>query len=98
MIEEQARADGHQVKVSRLPVAAIPRARTLRETEGLWKIVVEGDTDQILGATLLGPESGEVITTIQTAMLTGLTFSALQSMTITHPTMTEGLNLMPPPA
>jgi probable pyridine nucleotide-disulfide oxidoreductase len=98
MIEEQARADGHQVKVSRLPVAAIPRARTLRETEGLWKIVVEGDTDQILGATLLGPESGEVITTIQTAMLTGLTFSVLQSMTITHPTMTEGLNVMPPPA
>jgi pyruvate/2-oxoglutarate dehydrogenase complex dihydrolipoamide dehydrogenase (E3) component len=94
LTESQARAAGHHVRVARLPVAAIPRARTMRDTDGLWKAVVDARTDRILGVALLGPESGETLTTVQTAMLADLPYTALRDMIITHPTMTEGLNLL----
>ncbi|GGR77247.1 pyridine nucleotide-disulfide oxidoreductase [Streptomyces humidus] len=94
LTEEQARRLGHRVKIARLPVAAIPRARTTGETQGLWKAVVDAETHRILGATLLGPETGETLTTVQTAMLAGLPCTALRDMVISHPTMTEGLNML----
>lgn len=94
LTEAQARAAGHEVLVATLPVAAIPRARTMRETTGTWKAVVDARTDRILGASLLGPDTGEVITTVQSAMLANLPYQALRDMIITHPTMTEGLNLL----
>ncbi|MFF4889353.1 dihydrolipoyl dehydrogenase family protein [Micromonospora chersina] len=94
LTEAEARAAGHQVRVVRLPVAAIPRARTLRQTTGLWKAVIDSHTDRILGAALLGAEAGEVITSVQLAMLAGMPYPALRDAVITHPTMTEGLNLL----
>ncbi|WP_329459621.1 dihydrolipoyl dehydrogenase family protein [Streptomyces sp. NBC_01497] len=94
LTEEQARARGHAVRIARLPVAAIPRARTMGETYGLWKAVIEAGTGRILGVTLLGPESGETLATVQTAMIAGLPYTALRDMVITHPTMTEGLNML----
>ncbi|NEB93695.1 dihydrolipoyl dehydrogenase family protein [Streptomyces bauhiniae] len=94
LTEEEARAAGRQVRIARLPVAAIPRARAGRDTGGLWKAVVDAGTDRILGATLLGDSAGETITTIQLAMLADLPYTSLRDMIITHPTMTEGLNLL----
>ncbi|MGC5007740.1 dihydrolipoyl dehydrogenase family protein [Streptomyces sp. DT203] len=94
LTENQARAAGYNVRVAKLPVAAIPRARTMRETDGVWKAVVDAHTDRILGVALLGPEAGETLTTVQTAMLANLPYTALRNMIITHPTMTEGLNLL----
>ncbi|MEV6534329.1 FAD-dependent oxidoreductase [Streptomyces sp. NPDC051639] len=94
LTEEQARAAGHAVRIAKLPVAAIPRARTMRETDGVWKAVIDGATDRILGVSLLGPEAGESLTTVQTAMLADMPFTVLRDMIITHPTMTEGLNLL----
>jgi pyruvate/2-oxoglutarate dehydrogenase complex dihydrolipoamide dehydrogenase (E3) component len=94
MTEAEARAQGHRVKVARLPVAAIPRAKTLHETTGTWKAVVDAETDQILGAALLGPDAGEVILAVQTAMLGGLRYEQVRDAVITHPTMGEGLNLL----
>ncbi|MCX4580592.1 FAD-dependent oxidoreductase [Streptomyces sp. NBC_01571] len=94
LTEEQARAAGHDVRIAKLPVAAIPRARTMRETDGLWKAVIDRRTDRILGVSLLGPEAGETLTTVQTAILADMPYTALRDMIITHPTMTEGLNLL----
>jgi pyruvate/2-oxoglutarate dehydrogenase complex dihydrolipoamide dehydrogenase (E3) component len=94
LTEAQAREAGHDVLVARLPVAAIPRARTARNTEGLWKAVIDADTQAILGVALVGPEAGETVTTVQTAMIAGLPYTALRDMIISHPTMTEGLNLL----
>jgi pyruvate/2-oxoglutarate dehydrogenase complex dihydrolipoamide dehydrogenase (E3) component len=74
--------------------ATIPRARTARETAGVWKAVVDAHTAEILGVALLGHEAGEALTTVQTAMLAGLPYTALRDMVITHPTITEGLNLL----
>jgi pyruvate/2-oxoglutarate dehydrogenase complex dihydrolipoamide dehydrogenase (E3) component len=94
MTERQARDAGREVRVARIPVAAIPRARTARETGGVWKAVVDAYTAEILGVALLGHDAGEALTTVQTAMLCGLPYTALRDMVITHPTMTEGLNLL----
>jgi pyruvate/2-oxoglutarate dehydrogenase complex dihydrolipoamide dehydrogenase (E3) component len=92
--ETEARARGYRVKVAKLPLAAIPRAKTLHETVGTWKAVVDAGTDQILGAALLGHDSGEVISAVQMAMLGGLRYQQVRDAVITHPTMGEGLNLL----
>jgi pyruvate/2-oxoglutarate dehydrogenase complex dihydrolipoamide dehydrogenase (E3) component len=94
LTESQARAAGHRVRTARLPVAAIPRARTLRETDGIWKAVVDADTDRVLGVSLLGAEAGDVATVVQTAMVAGLPYTALRDMIISHPTMAEALNML----
>ena len=94
MTERQARASGHHVLVATLPVSAIPRAKTLHDKTGIWKAVVDADTDLILGAALLGHNAGEVIATVQMAMLAGLPYQQVRDAVLTHPTMSEGLNLL----
>lgn len=94
LTEEQARATGRSIRVAKLPVKAIPRARTLRDTRGLWKAVVDRDSEQILGAALLGPESAEVLSVVQTAMWAQMPFTRLRDGMIAHPTMAEGLNAL----
>jgi pyruvate/2-oxoglutarate dehydrogenase complex dihydrolipoamide dehydrogenase (E3) component len=70
------------------------RAKTLHDTTGTWKAVVDADTDLILGAALLGHNAGEVISTLQIAMLGGLSYQQVRDAVLTHPTMGEGLNLL----
>jgi pyruvate/2-oxoglutarate dehydrogenase complex dihydrolipoamide dehydrogenase (E3) component len=65
---------------------------TLGETRGYLKVVVDSDTDQILGASILAAEGGEVMAVVQVAMRAGLPASALRNMIFAHPTMAEGLN------
>jgi probable pyridine nucleotide-disulfide oxidoreductase len=92
--ENQARAEGRAVTVARLDVAAIPRAKTLHETVGAWKAVIDQQTDEILGVALLGHASGEVLAAVQMAMLGRLPYQRVRDAVITHPTMAEGLNLL----
>ena len=67
---------------------AMDRAR------GMWKAVVDADTDRILGVALLGHASGEVVAAVQMAMLAGLTYQQVRDAVITHPPMGEGLNVL----
>lgn len=90
--EAEARKKGMNIKVNKLPVAAIPRARTLGDTDGLFKVVVDADTDKILGCTLFGPESSEVINLVAMAMKTGQEYTFLRDFIFTHPSMSEALN------
>jgi pyruvate/2-oxoglutarate dehydrogenase complex dihydrolipoamide dehydrogenase (E3) component len=92
LTETEARRGGRQVRVAHMPAAAIPRAVTSGETRGLLKVVVDGDTDQILGASILAAEGGEVMAVVQVAMLSRLPYTALRDMIFAHPTMAEGLN------
>lgn len=92
--ETQALKLGLNIKVAKLGVSSIPRARTMRELRGAYKAVIDADTGKILGAACFGPEGGEVITTIQMAMLGGLTYDQVRDAIISHPTMAEGLNLL----
>lgn len=91
--EEEAVRKGLNIKVNKLPVAAIPRARTLGNTVGLFKVVVDVDTNQIVGCTLFGPESGEVINnSVAMAMKTDQPYTFLRDFVFTHPSMSEALN------
>ncbi len=92
MSEVEARKRGLNIKVNKLPVAAIPRARTLGNTNGLFKVVVDADTDKIVGCTLFGPESSEVINLVAMAMKTGQEYTFLRDFIFTHPSMSEALN------
>ncbi len=57
-------------------------------------MVIDAETDLILGAALLGHESGEVLAALQMAMLGDLPYQRVRDAVITHPTMAEGLNLI----
>jgi pyruvate/2-oxoglutarate dehydrogenase complex dihydrolipoamide dehydrogenase (E3) component len=92
--EMEAKQKGFDVRVVRLPIASVLRARTLGEMRGFMKLLLDADSDRILGFTMLGPEAGEVIAVVQTAMLAGLPYTGLRDAIFTHPTMAEGLNVL----
>ncbi len=90
--EEEALKLGKNILVKKLPVMAIPRAKTLRETEGMLKAIIDKDTNKILGCTLFCPESSEVINTVAAAMKAGMDYTFLRDFIFTHPSMSEALN------
>jgi pyruvate/2-oxoglutarate dehydrogenase complex dihydrolipoamide dehydrogenase (E3) component len=94
LTEREARRRGHDVHVAKMPAVAVPRARTLGATRGIFKAVVERGTDRILGAAILAANGGEVIAVIQAAMLGGVRSAALRDAVLAHPTMAEGLNTL----
>jgi pyruvate/2-oxoglutarate dehydrogenase complex dihydrolipoamide dehydrogenase (E3) component len=67
------------------------RARTLSETRGFMKAIVEADNDGILGFTVFGVGAGEILAAVQIAMIAGLPYTALHDAVLTHPTLVEGL-------
>jgi pyruvate/2-oxoglutarate dehydrogenase complex dihydrolipoamide dehydrogenase (E3) component len=83
---------GLDVTVKKLPVMAVPRAKTLGETEGLMKAIIDNKTHQILGCTLFSPDSSEVINIVAAAMKTGQDYTFLRDFIFTHPSMSEALN------
>ena len=90
--EELARGNGYDLKVATLPVASIPKAKLLGNTTGVYKAVIDVNTDLILGTVLFGEESHEVINIISTAMKAELPYTVLANQVFTHPTMAEALN------
>lgn len=92
LTEDQARAKGKQIRVAKLPASAIPRAMTTGETRGLLKAVIDQQTDEILGVSILCAEAGEILATIQVAMLSGMKASVLRDVIFSHPTMAEAIN------
>jgi pyruvate/2-oxoglutarate dehydrogenase complex dihydrolipoamide dehydrogenase (E3) component len=89
--ERDAGRLGLEVRVAKLPISAVLRTRTISETSGLMKALVEAQSDRILGFTMLGPEAGEVMAIVQTAMLASMPYTGLRDAIFTHPTMAEGL-------
>ncbi len=69
LTEREARGRGFDVKAAKVPASVVPRARTLGETRGFLKAVVDARSDQILGFAMLGAEAGEVTATVQTSQL-----------------------------
>ena len=87
--EEEARRQNRDIIVKKLPVMAIPRAKTLGETDGLLKAIIDKNTGKILGCVLFAPDSGEVINTVAVAMKTGQDYTFLRDFIFTHPSMSE---------
>jgi pyruvate/2-oxoglutarate dehydrogenase complex dihydrolipoamide dehydrogenase (E3) component len=89
--ETEAKRLGIGYRLGKLPMAAVLRAVTLGETRGFLKILVDAQTDRILGFTALGAEGSEMMAAVQTAMLGGLPYTLLSDAIFTHPTAAEGL-------
>lgn len=92
LTEDIAKANGYNVKVASIPVESIPKAKLLASTTGIYKAVVDADTDLILGTVLFGEEIHEVINIISLAMKAKLPYTTLANQIFTHPTMSEALN------
>jgi pyruvate/2-oxoglutarate dehydrogenase complex dihydrolipoamide dehydrogenase (E3) component len=89
--EREAKERGIGFRLAKIPMGSVLRTRTLSETRGFMKALVEADGDRILGFTAFGAEAGEVMAVVQVAMAAGLPYAALRDAIITHPTVAEGL-------
>lgn len=90
--EKQAKEQGVNYRVAKLPMEGVARAIEMDETRGFMKAVVDSDTDQILGAQILGVEGGEVMTVLQTAMMGQLPYQKIREAVFAHPLLAESLN------
>jgi pyruvate/2-oxoglutarate dehydrogenase complex dihydrolipoamide dehydrogenase (E3) component len=90
--EEEARAQNKKIRVAKMPMNYVARALEVDETRGFMKAIVDAESNQILGATVLGIEGGEIMTMLQLAMMGHLPFTALREATFAHPTLAESLN------
>jgi pyruvate/2-oxoglutarate dehydrogenase complex dihydrolipoamide dehydrogenase (E3) component len=84
-----ARQSGKRVLVAHIPMTRVGRARERGETDGFMEALVDADTHQILGATLLGIEADEVIHCLLDVMAAGLPCTAISRTMHIHPTVSE---------
>ncbi|HEY9127969.1 MAG TPA: FAD-dependent oxidoreductase, partial [Acidobacteriaceae bacterium] len=89
--EQAAKEQGIAYRLFKIPMAADLRTRTLSETRGFMKALVDPATDRILGFTCFGVSAGEIMSAVQIAMLGNLPYTALREAVIAHPTLAEGL-------
>ena len=89
--ELEAKRRGIPYRLAKLPMAAVLRAVTLGETRGFVKMLIEAESDRILGFAGFGAEASEMMAAVQTAMLGGLPYTVLRDAIFTHPTTAEGL-------
>jgi pyruvate/2-oxoglutarate dehydrogenase complex dihydrolipoamide dehydrogenase (E3) component len=89
--EREAEARGTAYRLFKVPMETNLRARTLSETRGFVKALVEAERDRILGFTAFGVGAGEILSAVQIAMIAGLPYTALRDAVLTHPTLVEGL-------
>ena len=90
--EREAREQGRNFRVAKMPMSHVARALEMDETRGMMKAVVDVDTDQILGCAILGIEGGEIMSMIHIAMMGKLPYTALRDGPFAHPTLAESLN------
>jgi pyruvate/2-oxoglutarate dehydrogenase complex dihydrolipoamide dehydrogenase (E3) component len=89
--EREAGERGIGYRLAKIPLDNVLRARSLFETRGFLKALIEKGSDRILGFTAFGVEAGEIMAVVQVAMAAGLPYTTLRDMVLTHPTMAEGL-------
>ena len=92
LTEREARERGLRYKVARLPAEDIARAEETGETRGFWKVLVDAETERILGCAILSIEGGEIMSMLQIAMMGGLRYPQLREAIFAHPTLAESLN------
>jgi pyruvate/2-oxoglutarate dehydrogenase complex dihydrolipoamide dehydrogenase (E3) component len=90
MTEKEARATGRKLKIGKIPMSWVARAIERDETGGLMKLIVDAETDRILGAAILATEGGELIQILGTVMRAGAPYTILKGAIYIHPTLAEG--------
>jgi pyruvate/2-oxoglutarate dehydrogenase complex dihydrolipoamide dehydrogenase (E3) component len=90
--EWEARAQGRDIGVAKMPMSWVARALEVDETRGLMKAIVDLENGQILGAAVLGIEGGEIMSLLQMAMMGNVPYTAIRDGVFAHPTLAESLN------
>ena len=90
--EKEAKARGMAYRLFKIPMDRVLRARTVSETRGFMKALVEVAGNRILGFTAFAVDAGEIMASVQTAMIAGLPYTALRDAIWAHPTLVEGLS------
>ena len=90
MSESEARATGRRLKIGKMPVSWVARAIERGETAGLMKVVVDAESDRILGAAILSTEGGELVQILGVVMMAGAPYTLLKGAVYIHPTLAEG--------
>jgi len=88
--ETDAKVQGIPYRLSKIPMKSVLRTRTLSETRGFMKVLIDINSDRILGFTVFGVGAGEIMGAVQIAMFAGLPYAALRDAVLTHPTLLEG--------
>lgn len=90
--ETEARRLGKAIRVAKMPMTHVARALEVAETRGFMKAVLDQESGQILGCSVLGMEGGEIMAVLQVAMMGKLPYSAIRDAVFAHPTLAESLN------
>jgi pyruvate/2-oxoglutarate dehydrogenase complex dihydrolipoamide dehydrogenase (E3) component len=91
MTESEARKSGKPIKVGRYEMLHNGRAREYRERAGFVKVIVDAETDKMLGATMVGDEAGEVIHIYAALMNAGGPVATIRDAVYVHPTYAEAI-------
>ena len=89
--ETEAKEKAISYRLAKVPFGVVLRAQTISETRGFMKALIDNKSDRILGFTAVGAEAGDIMASVQVAIIAGLPFTALRDAIFTHPTMAEGL-------
>jgi pyruvate/2-oxoglutarate dehydrogenase complex dihydrolipoamide dehydrogenase (E3) component len=92
LTETEAQAQKRNIRVAKLPMSSVARALEVDETRGFIKAIVDSETNQILGAAVLGIEGGEVMAALEIAMMGKVPYTALRDGIFAHPTLAESFN------
>ncbi len=92
LTETESRSQGRNIRIAKLPMSRVARALEVDETRGFMKAIIDADTNQILGAAILGIEGGEIMSAVEIAMMGKVVRTALRDGTFAHPTLAESLN------
>jgi pyruvate/2-oxoglutarate dehydrogenase complex dihydrolipoamide dehydrogenase (E3) component len=87
--EAEARRDGHDILIGRMPMTDVARAREKGETQGLMKVLVDASSQRILGAAILGVGGDEAVQSLVDAMYGHLPYTVVQHGVRIHPTVSE---------
>lgn len=90
--EQDAKQQGLHYKVAKLKMTSVGRAIETGETRGFMKAIVDADSKQILGASVLAVNGGELMSMLELAMMGKLTYTQLREAVFAHPTFAESLN------
>lgn len=92
--ESEARRDGVEYRMAKMPMTEVLRTVTVSEPQGFLKMLIGMDSDEILGFTAFGFEASELLAAVQTAMIGSLPYTSLRDAIFTHPTVAEGLKAL----
>jgi pyruvate/2-oxoglutarate dehydrogenase complex dihydrolipoamide dehydrogenase (E3) component len=90
--ESEARTQGKKFRMAKMPMNYVARALEVDESRGFMKAIVDAESNQILGAAILGLEGGEIMSVLEVAMMGHLPYTTLRDGVFAHPTLAESLN------